>query len=151
MQQNNLLELTNQVVEMLPLAEWVKSAADGGAATVMPETPMTVIGSVDTVAIPVANMVIYSAAALSADPNSYAAVNIFKRTAGGAAVLLAQGSTTPTGSGGTGNWSQWTPVTVTAQAGATVAPGDGLSISVTKAGAGVAVPICSVSLFTQVK
>jgi hypothetical protein len=75
--------------------------------------------------------------ALTASNSAYATISVFKRTAGGAGVLLA--AVTTQIAGGSGNWTAWVPVSIPVVA-APVSAGDVLTCTITQTGGGVAVP-----------
>jgi len=117
-----------------------KTAADGTAATATAEFPLFVAPFTGKVAnLKVAN----GGATLTANDSNYASVILSKRTAGGAAVLVASFTTQTTGQPlGTGNWAAWQTL-VGAPAGvvASFLQGDELTLQITKTGSGVTVPI----------
>jgi len=114
------------------IASFPKTAADGAAATATAETA---IGYAQD-PVTVQRVEFVPAAALTGDPNNNATITVFKRTAGGAAVAIAALTTTA-------NMVAWTPVAIplSGVAGATtLAAGDAITFSITKAGTGVVVP-----------
>lgn len=120
--------------------QWTKSAADGMASTATAET---VIGCTPY-GLPVGTkFALVPAAALTANDTNFANINIAKRTAGGAATTIATFQTTITG--GTGNWTQWSPVTVDSTVAAAAA--DAITVAITKTAGGVVVPAAVINLF----
>lgn len=117
-------------------ASFTKTAADGAAATATSETVFGMVAP--TAGGNVISVYFIPAAALTADPSNNATIQVQKRTAGGAAVTVAQ-ITTTTAAGGTGNWTAWQPVLITVTAAA-VAAGDALTFNIAKNGTGVVVP-----------
>jgi len=84
---------------------------------------------------------------VTANDTNYTTLTVNKRTAGGAAVPIAAGSFKTTGGGGIGNLAANSSVVLPGVAGATVAPGDLITLTVTHGGGGVAVPASIVELF----
>lgn len=117
-----------------------KTAADGAAATATSEFPFFVAPFAGKVLhLAVAN----GASTLTASDTNYATVIVSKRTAGGAAVAVAQFTTQTTGQPqGTGSWAAWSNLFAPA-AGilANFAQGDQITFQITKTGTGVVVPI----------
>lgn len=144
MNPNTELQNFNCFMELTPIAEYPKQSADGAAATATPETPCGVVGSVDAVPIPVGLFVIHPAAAVTFNASNYASIVIAKRTAGGGAVTLATIDTHAV------SWSAWTPISVAAAPGTTVAPGDAITITINKVGSGVVIPACYMALYPAV-
>jgi hypothetical protein len=122
------------------LATFTKAAADGAAATATAETIVGMIGA--SSGGPVGNVYFVPAAALTGDPANNATINVFKRTAGGATVLIATLTTTA-------SWTQWKPVQIPTQAGATVAAGDAITYTITKGGTGVVVPAGQINVYAS--
>lgn len=114
--------------------------ADGAAGTATAEKPIGVAVG----ALPVGSVVtLVPAAALTANDTNFADVLVQKRTAGGAATTVADFQTKITG--GTGNWTAWSPVTVATTVA--VAAGDALTWSITKTAGGVVVPAFALNIF----
>lgn len=114
--------------------EWPKAAADGAAATATPETSIGVIGP-GPLPIDLAAIVIHPSAAVVANSSNFATITIAKRTGGGAPVTLATLDTHLT------SWSAWTPINMVLAAGSVfVSPGDAITVTITKSGAGVVIP-----------
>lgn len=87
------------------------------------------------------------AGTFTANDTNFTTFTVNKRTAGGAAVPIAIGSTKLTGANATGSMTAWGNVKLTAVAGASVAPGDNLTVAITHGGAGLAVPASLLELF----
>lgn len=133
-----LVKLANEVTATAtatPIAQWVKSAADGTAATATSETVVGIVNAAGTIGA----VKFAPAAALTGDPTNNAVITLQKRTAGGAATTIASLTTTA-------SWTQWSPVTITISAGA-VAAGDALTVNITKGGTGVVVPAGVLDVF----
>lgn len=110
-------------------AVWKRSASDALATDTMAEqsfAPVLGTGNVTSVVFrPLAN--------LAHDPANYATLSVYKRTAGGAPVLVAQVNTSAL------DWTASIPVVFPIVA-APVAAGDVLTLAITKTGTGVVVP-----------
>lgn len=118
---------------------WPKAAADGAAGNATAETAIGVVGP-GPVNIAIGQVNIHPSAALTADNSNFATITVAKRTAGGGAVTIATATTKTAGGGGTGNWVAWTPLVIPASAGASLAPGDAITVTIAKSGTGVVVP-----------
>lgn len=119
-----------------PAALWQKAAADGAAGTATAESviprPMLACRVVGIELVP--------AAALTADDTDYATITVRKRDgAGGAASVIASVTTKITG--GSGNWTAFVPVSLGTITNADLLAGDILTVEITKAASGVAIPI----------
>lgn len=116
---------------------WDKDAADGAAATATAEhTFFRAPNSIKITAI-----AYVPDATLTASDTTYATLTVAQRNAAGASVNSSFAVvTTKTGaSGGSGNWSAFTPVAL-ALAGSAMSAGDILTIAIAKASTGVVVP-----------
>lgn len=87
------------------------------------------------------------AGTFTANDTNFTTFTVNKRTAGGAAVPIAIGSTKLTGANATGSMTAWGSVKLTAVAGASVAPGDNITVAITHGGTGLAVPASILELF----
>lgn len=135
---------SSMVTVETPFAGWPKAAADGAAANATSETAIALVGPGD-VQLAVGTVQIHPAAALTGDPANNATINVFKRMASNQSqVLLATLTTTAVA----GNWTAWKAVNVPVQAGAFVAPGDTITVSITKGGTGVVVPQLFLGVYT---
>lgn len=144
MQQNYTPDVAKAVAAMAAQS-WQKTAADGAAATATAET---VIGGQGPAAgFKLDSVQFFPAAALTADDTNFATITVTKRTAGGSTVTIATATTKTSASGGTGNWTAWSPVTIPVSAGASVAAGDLVSVAITKSGTGVVVPQGQLEIF----
>lgn len=123
---------------VVPLLRWQKVAADAAAATATAETPL---GSIQ-VATTLSAIKITPLAALTANDTDKATILIQKRTGAGAATTVATLVTNLAG----GSWVAFVPKAIPISAGAVLA-GDVLTLSITKGGAGVIVPISSIEAF----
>lgn len=94
-------------------------------------------------------VIITPASALAASDTVFVTVTIAKRTAGGAAVPVIVGTSKTVPGGGTGSWVAWTPVQMPANAGAAVAAGDILTVTIAGTGGGQNVPPCTIEIFTK--
>lgn len=108
---------------------WKKSAADASASTPLGEQP---IGQVVAVGNVVA-VVFRPLASLTHDAANYATLTVYKRTGGGAPVVVAQLDTSAL------DWTASIPVIVPIVAAA-IAAGDILTFAIAKTGTGVVVP-----------
>lgn len=121
------------------IAEIPKTAADGAAATLTAETPQGLVGP--NSAGPVGSVYFLPAAALTASDTNYATIQVQKRTAGGAAVTIAQSTTQTVAGGGTGSWTAWQAVQIALSTPTpTLAALDALTYNIGKTGTGVVVP-----------
>lgn len=108
---------------------WKKSAADATASTPLSEQPIgQVLASGN-----VSSVVFRPLATLAHDATNYATLTVYKRSNGGAAVVVAQLATSAL------DWTASIPVIIPVVAGA-VAAGDLLTFEIAKSGAGVVVP-----------
>lgn len=108
---------------------WKKSAADASAAAPLAEQP---IGQV-VAAGAVLEAVFRPLVSLAHDAANFATLTIYKRTAGGAPIVVAQLDTSAL------DWTASIPVIIPVVAGA-IAAGDLLTFAIAKSGAGVIVP-----------
>lgn len=109
-------------------AVWKRSASDALATDVMAEQPFaTVLGAGNLTAA-----VFRPLAGLAHDPANYATLGIYKRTDGGAPVLIAQLDTSAL------DWTASIPVVIPIVS-APVAAGDVLTVAIAKSGTGVIV------------
>lgn len=108
---------------------WKKSAADASAATALGEQP---IGQV-VAAGQILEIVFRPLTSLAHDAANYATLTIYKRTGGGAPVVVAQLATSAL------DWTASIPVIVPLVAGA-IAAGDLLTFAIAKTSSGVIVP-----------
>jgi hypothetical protein len=124
-----------------PLFGYPKQSADGSAAATTAETPIGIIGA-GTVGIALAAISIHPSAALTADNTNNATITVNKRTvaAPGTPVALAIATTSIAGANSTGNWVAFTTFNMTLVAGAFLAPGDEITVVITKGGTGVVIP-----------
>jgi hypothetical protein len=122
------------VIDHCPLAI-IKATADGSATTVTAETLIGIAPS----GLPAGHIIkLNPTAALTADNTNFATITFYKRTTGGSQSTIASVTTQTTGSGGTGNWSSYTPISISLTAA--VSPGDMVTYAITKANSGVVVP-----------
>lgn len=147
------------VVVETGVAEWPKTAADVSASTATAETSFGLIGPGPS-AIPISTCQFHTAAAVVASNTAYATLNVFKRNSvydGAAGTLIATVSTSllPASDAGvtnaSGSWTQFSNVPIPSVAGAYVSPGDSLTVSITKTGAGVVVPQGQLACFTTIQ
>jgi hypothetical protein len=82
---------------------------------------------------------------LTAHDDNYSTVSICKGAAAAATVTVLASITTKI-TGGTGDWAVGIPETITVDDTDTFAAGEQLLLRSAKAGTGVAVPICAVSV-----
>ena len=119
-------------------AVWKRSASDALATDTMPEQPFATVlgaGNVTSVAFrPLAN--------LAHDAANFATLSIYKRTGGGAPVLVAQVDTSAL------DWTASIPVVVPILS-APVAAGDVLTVAIAKSGTGVVVPAGTLAAITS--
>lgn len=121
------------------------------AGTDLLETVIGAIGPANGIAIGKATITpTLAAGALTASDTLFVTITINKRTAAGSPVVIASVTTKTTGSGGSGNWVAWTPVNIPVVAGATVAAGDIITIAITHASTGTAVPVSVLEIFSAV-
>lgn len=119
-------------VEALTRLPWVKRDADADASTASVEAPIgNVLVTGDVMAV-----VLTPRGTLVSDNANYATLSVYRRTSGGARVLVAAATTQ---GAGTGSWSPGVALSVPIVA-SSVLEDDQLTVSITKAGAGVVVP-----------
>lgn len=119
--------------------DWPLSAAVVAGSQPIGETSIGVIGP-GPQALALSSVYIHPSAAVTASDSNYFTFSVYKRTAGGAGVLLASGSSSVTASNPTGSWAAWTPVPLTLVAGAFVSPGDAITVLTTKTGTPQTIP-----------
>ena len=97
-------------------------------------------------------IVFVPSAGLTASATAYATILVQKRpaTGYGTPTTFATATTQTSASGGTGNWTAWTPVTIPLSAGAYMLANDVLTVTISQTGGGVAVPAGSLCV-TQLK
>lgn len=140
----------------MPVPQWNKPAADGAAGTATAETPFyrhPLVQSGSPLATIVDKLSIKDikytpGAALTADNANYATITIRKRSALGADLgVVASVTTQITGSG---NWTAWVAVNLalanSSDSTVDMAPGDILTVQITKTGSGVVVPLGELSV-----
>lgn len=115
--------------------QWKKQIDDASASAATAEAS---VGVVDDAANLI-QVLLVPAKPLTADAVNNATISLWKRTNGGAAVLLASVTSSAI------SWTTGAPVALTIAA-APIAAGDALSVTITKAGTGVVVP--AFELFT---
>lgn len=125
-------------VDVAAGAVWKRSASDALATDTMSEQPFASVlasGNVTALAFrPLAN--------LAHDAANYATLSVYKRTGGGAPVLVAQLDTSAI------DWTASIPVVIPIVS-ALVASGDVLTIAITKSGTGVVVPAGTLAAITS--
>jgi hypothetical protein len=123
--------------------QWFKETADTLAATASSERVVFTAPA----NITITDVFIEPAAALTADNTNYATITVARRDAtGGNKVTVASKSTQTSGSGGTGNWTAFSTVSLGSLSNTTLTDGKKLTIEVTKTGLGVALPILVVQI-----
>lgn len=123
-------------VAKYPGALWQKAAADATAGTATAESLIPRHPRKERVV----GIEFVPAAALTANDTDYATLTVYKRAAaGGSQTALASITTKITG--GSGNWTAFVAVDFGTIATPDLLVGDNLTLAITKAGSGVAVPI----------
>jgi hypothetical protein len=147
---NYVNSVGSQVVEQ-GLFEWNKNWADGtDSGGSLTEIPVDGIGP-GPLSIPVSQCQFVTSAALTASQTTYATLNVYKRPGnnpdgGVGPTLIASASTTTNmldaaaDAPSTGSWFAWQNVVIPPVTGAFVAPGDQITVSITKTSTGVGVP-----------
>jgi len=153
---NNTFQVGVTLAE-IPFVSWAKTAADSTPDAATAETTISVVGPGPT-AIPLGAAYFNPAATLTASDSLPATINVYKRNAfatdgggGSTATLIASQSTATVADGGSGSWYSYTPVALNVVAGAYVSPGDSITVTITKVGAGTTVPQGQLSLFTSIQ
>lgn len=122
-------------VDALAQLRWLKPVADATANAFLEEQPFG-----PQAQVPSTGTLVFCTftpnADLVANATNYATLNLYKHTAGGARVLVASASTTPTG---TGNWINGVPFSLTISQ-PNVTAEDTLGLEIVKVGTGVVVP-----------
>ena len=132
MDKTNVNDVADHVLELAAMFDY---PAPGVAAdTALAETCIGVVGPGPR-QIAIGTVSLHPNAALAANNAAYATISVFKRTAGGAAVLLAS-ITTQVAAPGSNSWVAFTPFNLVVVAGAFVSPGDAITYSITQTGAG---------------
>lgn len=116
-----------------------------GAASDIAESVVGLIGA--TTGIALSKVTITPNSTLTASDTLFVTFTIAKRTAAGSPVTVASMTTKTSGSGGSGNWAAWTPVSVPIVAGSTFAANDVITVTATHASTGTAVPQFALELF----
>lgn len=112
------------------IAAFVKAAADGAAGTATAETAFARVSQPGNVS----NVFYVPSAALTGDPTNNATILVQKRDGiGGAPVTVATLTTTV-------SWAAFVPVSLGTITNAALAPGNVLTLSISKGGTGVVVP-----------
>ncbi len=147
---NNVNEVGTTLAE-IGMFEWPKTVLDGAAGTATAETPIGLVGPGPS-SIAVGAVQLNPSVALTGDPTNNATITVNKRTAAapGTPVAIAIGTTLLTGANATGSWTAWKAVSLTPVAGATVAPGDTITVAITKNGTGVITPPFVLTVFASV-
>jgi hypothetical protein len=121
------------------------------ALTITTDLAETVIGQMASAgaAIALGAVSLAPAVALAANNTNNVTITINKRTAAAptVAVPIAVGTTAVSGTNSTGSWVQWSQVQLTVVSGAFLSPGDVITIAVTHASAGIAVPQSLITFF----
>ena len=92
--------------------------------------------------ITITDALIEPAATLTASDSNYATVVVSRRDAnGGNRVTVVSASTQTAGSGGTGSWTAFGTVSLGSLSNTLLAEGQKVTIEITKAGLGVALPV----------
>lgn len=121
-------------------AVWPKDAADGAAATATAE----VIFYRATVPVRVNSLKVLPSAALTGDATNNATLAVKKRDGvGGSASTVASLTTTA-------SWVQFVTVDMGTPANNVLAAGDVLSVTISKGGTGVAVPVSAIEAEIEV-
>jgi hypothetical protein len=147
MQANNPADIANNLAGQ-EFKAWLLAAVTAGV-----DVGEFSIGTVGTSAgsgmgLGAATITLQAGAGTFAASNSnFTTFTVNKRTAGGAPVVLAIGSTTVSGANSTGSMTAWGHVNLTIQAGASVAPGDNITVAITHGGSGLAIPASILELF----
>ncbi|HEY1956043.1 MAG TPA: hypothetical protein VGH28_10525 [Polyangiaceae bacterium] len=125
-------------VDVAAGAVWKRSSSDALATDTMSEQPFATVlaaGNATSVVFrPLAN--------LAHDPANFATLSVYKRTGGGAPVLVAQVDTSAL------DWTASIPVVIPIVA-APVASGDVLTVAIAKSGTGVIVPAGTLAAITS--
>jgi hypothetical protein len=123
--------------------QWFKEAADSLAATATTER----VAFTAPENITITDVFVEPAVALTASDTAYATIVVSRRDAtGGGKVTVASRATQTSGSGGTGNWTAFSTVSLGSLSNTTLTEGQKLTIEVTKTGLGVVLPILIVQI-----
>ena len=131
--QKNLPSDCGDAVVAQGFVNWPVAAITAG--TPLAEVPVDMQGT--NVGLNVGSMYLLPNAALTASNSAYATITVAKRTAGGSPTTIASVTTQITGSG---NWTAFKPVPLNVVAGAFLAAGDVVTVTVAHTGGGVNVP-----------
>lgn len=94
-----------------------------------------------------ATLTLVAGGTFTASDTNYTIFTVNKRTAGGSPVVLCVGNTKLTGANATGSMTAWGSVKLTAASGASVAPGDNITVAITHGGTGLSVAASLLELF----
>ena len=123
--------------------QWFKEAADSLATTAT--TERVVFTAPENITI--TDVSVEPAVALTASDTAYATIVVSRRDAtGGGKVTVASRATQTSGSGGTGNWTAFSTVSLGSLSNTSVTEGQKLTIEVTKTGLGVVLPVLIVQI-----
>ncbi len=142
---NSSFEVAATLAET-PVVQWNKASPDTAATTTTAEQPVGVIGPGPS-QIALAGCQWNPGGAVGADASSNATITVYKRNSASDA-----GQTLAYISNASASWTAFTPVAMTAgDAGQYVAPGDSLSVAISKLDSGVIVPAGQVDCFTTLQ
>ncbi|MDQ4108375.1 MAG: hypothetical protein M3138_06155 [Actinomycetota bacterium] len=124
-------------------ARWFKESADSLANTATSER--VVFTAPENITI--TDVFVEPAGAVTASDTAYATVVVARRDAtGGGKVTVASRTTQTSGSGGTGNWTAFSTVSLGSLTNTSLTEGQKLTIEVTKTGVGITLPILIVQI-----
>lgn len=131
MQVNNPNEVGNALCEAAPFFEYPQASFTASVA----ETPAGIIGP-GPLALAIGSIILHPLNTLALSGTAYVTINVFKRTAGGAGVLIGT-TTTQTAQASSAAWTAYTPVSLTLQtgAGSFVSPNDTITMQIVVTGA----------------
>lgn len=123
--------------------QWFKEAADSLGPTATSERVVFTAPEDLTIT----DAFIEPAATLTASDTNYATVVLARRDAnGGNKVTVASESTQTVGSGGSGSWSAFGPVSLGSLSNTSLTAGQKVTVEITKTGLGVALPVLILQL-----
>lgn len=114
-----------------------RPAADAAASTATAETPFFAAAA----ALTIKSIDILPGAALTADATDNATITIRRRNADGTSAASVAALTTNVAGG---SWTQWVSKSMGTISNGTLSAGQILTLQITKAGSGVAIPICAI-------
>jgi hypothetical protein len=123
--------------------QWFKESAEAAALTATSERAVFTAPE----AVTITGILIEPAASLTADDTNYATITVARRDATGGNKATVRSLTTQTsGTGGSGNWTAFSTISVGSFSNTSLSAGQKITIEISKTGLGVAVPVVAVQV-----